>query len=105
MPFVATFMQNGRVASSEGILYTAPALTTAYIKLVKFSNTAVGTESLIVYVRKGAGTSRIFYKFALGDNEFATIDDPIVLNAGDTLRAQTTTTTTVDFIVMGVEES
>lgn len=105
MPFVATFMTNGRVASSEGILYTAPALKTAYLKLVTFSNTAVPTESLIVYVRKGAGTSRILYKFALGDNESAMINDPIVLNDGDTLRAQTTTTTTVDFIVMGVEES
>lgn len=98
-------MTNGRVASSEGILYTAPALKTAYLKLVTFSNTAVPTESLIVYVRKGAGTSRILYKFALGDNESAMINDPIVLNDGDTLRAQTTTTTTVDFIVMGVEES
>lgn len=102
---VGKLLANGQVANTEGAIYTVPASTTAYIKSVSFHNTNAATQTLIMYIRDGAGTSRIVARWSLLENETAFYNGSLALEATDTLRAVTTTASAVDYVVTGVEEA
>ena len=98
-------LATGQVANTEGAIYTVPASTTTYIKSMTFYNTGAIAQTLIVYARDGAGTSRVIGRAVLQENWTCKIDDSLVLEATDTIRAQTTNATTVDYSIYGVEEA
>lgn len=104
MSFVGQILADGQVSNTEGALYTAPASTVAYIRFMSFTNTGVVDETLILYVRKGAGTSRKIFQGVIEPDYTITCDDAISLGATDSIRAETTNSSVVDFLITGAEE-
>jgi len=104
MSFIADILAEGQVSDSEGVLYTVPSSTKAYIRFMTFFNTNATPQTLILYVRKGAGTSRKFFQCELSQNRTMECDSPIALGAGDTIRAETTTASVVNFVISGAEQ-
>lgn len=106
--FAAKSIADGQVAAAEGAIYTVPASTTAFVKQVTFFSTAAGAQTLIVWIRRSGGTSRKIRQFTLAQNEsvdFLDDGDTLQLSTGDAIRASTTDATSVDYVVMGVEET
>lgn len=97
-------LAEGQVASSEGAIYTAPASTSTYLKTITFSNSSAISQTLIVYIRNGAGTSRVIGRATLLQNWRYEFDGAMVLETGDSLRATTTTANVIDYTVHGVEQ-
>lgn len=98
-------LADGQVSDSEGAIYTVPASTVTYIKSMEFSNVGGDTETLIVYIRNGSGTSRVIARAQLLDNYRLESDTPYALEAADSIRAETTNANSVDFAIFGVEEA
>jgi len=98
-------LADGQVANTEGAIYTVPASSIAYIKSVSFHNTNVATQTLILYVRNGAGSSRVVARWSLLQDETGFYNGSIALEDGDTLRAVTTTASAVDYVITGVLEA
>jgi hypothetical protein len=103
MPTTPKLLADGQVAVAKTTIYTTPAARHAIIRDVAFGNVGGLTETVILYVKKSAGTSRFFSRAQLDPNEFAHEEDIETLDAGDELEAQTTNAASVDFAVMGVE--
>ena len=103
MATTPTFLADGLVANTKTVIYTVPALTQAIIRTVAFSHVAGGIQTIIFYVKKSGGTSRVFSRAQLDTDEFAHEEDIGTLEAGDALEAETTDAASVDFSVMGVE--
>lgn len=94
-------LASGQVAAVKGTIFTAT--TTTIVRLVTFVHVSGGTQDVVLYVKKSAGTSRVVSRAELEINEFAHEEDIITLEAGDTLEAATTNATSVDFVVTGAE--
>jgi hypothetical protein len=108
MAFVGNILANGQLPNAKGTLYTVPALTTAYVKFVNAHNTGGGSETVLFYVKKSAGTSRVLARAVLATNEQSRAvdkEETITLGAGDQIEGQTTTAATVDYLITGVEET
>jgi hypothetical protein len=103
--FAGKLLDEGQVSNSEGAIYTVPALTTAYIKGMTFTHSSATPQTLIIYVRQGAGTSRVIYRCIMDEDYSLGAVGSIALNAGDTIRAQTTTASVMDYTIYGIEES
>jgi hypothetical protein len=96
-------LADGQLASSKTTIYTVPASSQAIIRTVSFTHVAGGTQTVILYVKKISGISRVFSRAVLLANEFAHEEDIGTLDTGDVLEAETTNAASVDFTVMGVE--
>lgn len=96
-------LANGQVAAAKATLYTVPVGTQAIMRIVSFTHVAGGTQTVLLYVKKSAGTSRRFSRAELAVNEFAHEEDIGTFDAGDEIEAETTNATSVDYLVMGVE--
>jgi len=105
MSMTGKLLADGQVANSEGAIYTVPASSIAYIKSVSFHNTNAATQTLILYVRNGAGSSRVVARWSLLQDETGFYNGSIALEDGDTLRAVTTTASAVDYVITGVLEA
>lgn len=103
--FTPDLLANGQVANSEGAIYTCPASTRAMIKTVTFVNTSATPQTVVLYVRESAGTSRRVFQWIMSQYQTGVYGESIALNAGDTLRAVSTTNNVVDFTVHGVEQA
>jgi len=103
MPTTPNILANGQVAAAKTTIYTVPAATQAVIRTVTFFHVAGGDQLVLFYVKKSAGTSRVFSRAFLMTNEFAHEEDIGTLGAGDVLEAETTNAASVDYTVMGVE--
>jgi hypothetical protein len=95
-------LADGQVATTESVIYTVPANSTAFIKSVSFHNTNAATQTLIMYVRNGASASRAVARWSLKQNETAFYNASLALEDGDTIRAVTTTANAVDYVITGV---
>lgn len=98
-------LANGQLASTKSTLYTVPGATTAIIRTVTFCHVSGGSQDVVFYVKKSGGSSRVFSRVTLGTNEYAHEDSIGTLDAGDILEAQSTDANTVDYTVMGVENT
>lgn len=105
MSMTGKLLADGQVANTEGAIYTVPASSIAYIKSVSFHNTNAATQTLILYVRNGAGSSRVVARWSLLQDETGFYNGSIALEDGDTLRAVTTTASAVDYVITGVLEA
>ncbi len=101
MSFTAASLSDGQVASSWGAIYTAAAKI--IVKKVYFYNTGSSSETVDIGITRSGSTRRQFRKVVLAADQSAEYEH-IVLSSGDTLDAQTTTATTVDYLVMGATE-
>lgn len=103
MPTTPNILANGLVAAAKATLYTVPAATQAIVRTVTFTHVASGTQTVILYVKKAAGTSRVFSRAVLATNEFAHEEDIETLGPADEIEAETTNAASVDYSIMGVE--
>ena len=105
--FTGKVLAEGQFATTKGTLYTVPGATVAYVKAFLVYNTNAATQTVNVYLKPG-GTSRQIHKLSLLQNESANIIDLVGsfnLEAGDLIEGDTTTTTALDYIITGVEET
>lgn len=105
MAITAKQLADGQLAATETTMYTVPALTTAYIKSIVLQNTGGGNNTIQLWVKPTGGTSRRIGYAVLATLYTHIIDEPLVLDAGDTLRGAATNATQVDFTVYGAEEA
>lgn len=106
--FEALILANGQLPAAKGTLYTVPGGKKAYVKYVGAFNPSGGTETIRFYIKKAAGTSRQIARGVLLTNEtLRAIEQGETLNlgAGDIIEGDTTTATTVDYLISGVEET
>lgn len=106
--FLGKTIADGQVANSQTAIYTVPASTVAYVKQVAFFNTNAATQTLIVWIKRSGQTARKIRQFTVAENESVDLlddGDTFQLSTGDAIQASTTTTTAVDYTVMGVEET
>lgn len=105
MTMEGDLLAEGKVATTEGAIYTAPASSIIFVKFISFHNTNVAIQTLYLYIRKGAGTSRIIARWLLFADETGYFEGSLALQDGDTIRAVTTTTNAVDYVITGVVQS
>lgn len=107
MPITAKSLADGQLASTKGTLYTVPAATRSYVKFLFLHNTGATSETVLVYVKRSGSSSRVIGRGVLaGDESLAVIDKDatLTLSAGDVIEGETTTATTVDYVITGAEE-
>lgn len=105
--FTSKVLAEGQFATSKGTLYTVPGSTGAYVKSFNVYNTNAATQTVNVYLKPGS-TSRQIVKLTLLQNESANLIDLVGsfnLEAGDLIEGDTTTTTALDYVITGVEET
>lgn len=108
MPFTAKITSDGTLPTSQAAIYTVPAATTCYLRRVSFFNANAAAQTVNVWVRKAAGTARQWRRYVL--EQYESVDlldegDTLLLGAGDTLEASTTTASAVEYLTMGVEQT
>jgi hypothetical protein len=106
--FTAKILAQGQLPAAKGTLYTVPVLTKAYVKFINAHNVSGGAEAVFFYVKLSTGTSKILCRATLNINEQQRViekDETLNLGPGDTIEGNTTTATTVDYTITGVEES
>jgi hypothetical protein len=105
MAFTGKSIADGQVATSWAAIFTAAAKV--IIKSCDFLNTNAAQQTIEVGVTRSGSSRRIVGRAVLDQNEkYALVSDgeALVLSSGDTLDAQTTTATAVDFTVTGADE-
>lgn len=106
MAFTATSLADGQIAATVVTIY-APSGLKAIIKAVELFNTGAGSELVKLYVTRSGGTRRQLRQVSIGASGSASIlTDGMtwILSDGDALEAETSTATTVDYVVMGATE-
>lgn len=98
---------DGQLPNSKTALLTVPASTAYYLKSFFLLNTNAAQQTVLLYLNS-SGASRQFARIILAQNESADIIDEgsaILLQAGDTVEATTTTAAAVDYTITGVKET
>lgn len=107
MSFAAKPLADGQVSDSQAAIYTVPASTVAYVKLLSLYNTTSSPQTVTLWIDV-SGTARAWKQFVLQEDDFQDIlADGLVLTLeeGDTIEAVSTDAAAVDYIVLGVEET
>lgn len=99
MAYVAGSLADGFVATTQGVLYTSTGK--AVIRTLFFYNVNAATQTLNIYIKRSGGTARQTHRLSLAQYATQSITDPIVLSSGDTLEADTTTTSAVSYFIGG----
>lgn len=94
-------LAEGQLANAKGTLFTATGRT--IVRLITASHVANGTQSIVLYVKKAASTSRVLGRATLLVKEFAEEDQIVTLDTGDLIEGETTDALSVDFTIMGVK--
>lgn len=92
----------GQLASTKGTIYTAAAAN-VLVRNIALSHVANGTQSVVLYVKKSGGSSRVLSRATLLTGEYAHEDSVETLESGDIIEAETTDAASVDYTIMGVE--
>lgn len=106
MAFTGKSLSDGQVATTWGGIY-GPSGVKAIVKSLHFYNTNVATQTLEVRVTRSGSTARQQWRISLAQNESVHLlsdGEVLVLSDGDTIDAQTTTTTAVNYTITGAEE-
>lgn len=99
MPFTAGTLADGQVAAAWAAIYSPSA--PVIIESIHIYNPGTAVETVELGVTRSGSTRRQIKRFKLGPDESATFEKKLLLSASDTLDAQTTTATTVDYLVTG----
>lgn len=94
---------DGQLASSKGTLYTVETGTRIAVTFWRVFNTGSGSETVKAYIKPGS-TSRQIGQYTVAAKGYADIVEPgqvFYLEAGDLLEGETTTGTTVDYVISG----
>lgn len=108
MGIAAKSLASGQLAAAKGTIYTVPASTKAYVRWISIHNTSGSTtETVRIYAKQSAGTSKIIWRGVLEPNAGARVIDmeTLPLSASDTLEGDSTNATTTDYFIAGAEET
>lgn len=94
-------LADGQLPSSKATLFTATGRT--IVRLINAHQVSGGTQTVIFYVKKAAGTSRLLSRAVLATDEFAQEEQIETLDIGDQIEGQSTNATSVDYLIMGVK--
>ena len=100
-------LADGQVATTTGAIYTSDNSIRTMLRSVTFFNTNATTQTLNIYITRSGGTQRQLYQATLAQNQSFDLlaqGEVMSLSPGDALRADTTTTTAVDYFISGVTE-
>ncbi len=101
MPAPIPTLADGQVAAATTAVLAAG--TPGPVTLT-FANTGSLDETLTVTVTRGTGTARRLVKIVLSTDEQLFIAN-LPLNAADTIKAETTTALTVDYLVVAAPDA
>jgi hypothetical protein len=107
MAVVPKILADGQLAATKSTIYTTPASNYAYVKFFSVFNTSASSQTVVVYVN-ATGTSRVIARVELAQYESARIidkDELLALEAGDLIEAQSSSGTSVDYVISGAEQS
>ena len=109
MAFKGQSIADGQIASSQAAIYTVPANYTAIINYIHLHNTGISPETVTLWLKRSGSTARVFLRIPALEPDVTLFPlDPseeLTLSAGDSLEAQTTTATTVDYFITGALEA
>jgi hypothetical protein len=105
--FTTAVLADGQLPRTQGTLFTGPAVTVTYVKRISLFNTNAAAQTIQLWLNVG-GTPRKWRRYVLNEDESAEVletGDAIILEAGDTIEAITTTASAVDYYICGVKET
>lgn len=107
MTLTSGILKQGTFPTTAGAIYVAA--TETFISNFTVYSTMAGTNTLIVWIRKSSDAKVRYRQFSLTANQSAQLVDAkaIVLAAGDSIEAQTTTATSTEtvFTMCGVQRT
>jgi len=105
MTYTGASLADGQVGGSAANVYAVPSGKTAVIKTFSVYNTNTTAETVKAYVLRKGGTARQIGIAVLAQNESKEfIDNAITLSSEDSLQAETTTASKVDYSITGATE-
>ena len=103
MPIAGAPLGDGQLPAAEGVLYTVPAATSAYVPSIICTNTGAGQNVVTLWERLDGVNSRRLIRVPLETNEQLYFDEPLTLAAADEIRGAATNANEVDYIINGAE--
>lgn len=101
------FVNPTQLGTSASTLYTAGTGVKATVKEIMISNVSGGTQSLSLHFVPSGGIASsanlMIPALAISPTSLLTIDLNQVLNAGDTIQAFATATTSINVMISGFE--
>jgi hypothetical protein len=98
-------LAQGQLAATVGTIYTAPVGKTAYLKSVYLHNTGSTDQTIKIYINGATTADKILEGIVSGKDLFEwDIAYNITLTTGQTLQAESTSATTVNYFVYGGTE-
>lgn len=97
-------LAEGQLASSKGTLYTVPSSVRAQVTFFAVFNTSGSAETTKIYIKPGS-TSRQIEEYSLAGKGSARVvanGEILSLEAGDLIEGESTSATTVNYIISGV---
>lgn len=96
-----SILADGQVANAQGTIFTATEET--WVKSIRLHQTSATPQDVRVWIKKSGGTARkVLHAEDVPQNySLEAADQPVTLEAGDTIEAATTTAAVVDFAVFG----
>jgi hypothetical protein len=105
MALVHEKLAQGQLPATVATIYTVPAGKNAYLKSIYLHNTGGGDQTIKLYINGGSAAERILEGIVSGKDTFEwDIAYSIILTTGQTLQAETTTATTVNYFLHGATE-
>lgn len=99
----ATVLAHGQVPSAAADLYLVDASQSAYIKSLRFFNTAVTQVTLTLWIRVGGVNRRILYCVLEAGESMLGSD--LVLGDSQSIRGVASIAAAIDYVLEGVIES
>lgn len=101
---LASTLADGQLPAVAAALYTAPALTSAYVRTVRIANVTGGAVTLTLVKRIGVNDRAILTNVSLAAGE-SLIGSDLILAAGESLRGSASAAASIDYVIEGVQES
>jgi hypothetical protein len=100
-------LSSGQLAGAKATIYTCPALTTAIVRLVTYVNTGAAANTVNLYFKESAGTSRRIIPEDMSLSAGFSMEEAnvITMSAGDELEGDSSTAAEVDYYISGVEKT
>lgn len=106
MGVAAGSLADGTCPTTKTTVYTVPASTKAYVRLLTLHNLGTTTTTVVVYVKRSGSSSRVVDRGELGPSETGVSFDGVALtlSAGDEVELEASAGN-VDYTLTGATET